>query len=104
VVTVTDPAGKWGKTTANAMGAVTQVDQPNPAGGANLVSTTTYDLVGHVIQTQQIRGAVTLNRTATDHLGFWGRTPPKRFPKNRHHSDALKRLTMACRRCRLARF
>jgi RHS repeat-associated protein len=44
---------------------VTQVDQPNPAGGANLVSTTTYDVVGHVVQTQQIRGAVTQNRTAT---------------------------------------
>jgi RHS repeat-associated protein len=47
------------------MGEVTQVDQPNPAGGANLVSTTTYDVVGHVVQTQQIRGAVTQNRTAT---------------------------------------
>ena len=57
VVTVTDPAGKWGKSTTNAMGEVVQMDEPNPAGGANLVTTTTYDVVGHVTQTQQVRGA-----------------------------------------------
>jgi hypothetical protein len=30
-----------------------------------------------------------------DDGAFWGRTPTKRIPKNRHHGDALKRLTMA---------
>lgn len=39
-VKVTDPAGKWKKMTLDAFGQITQVEEPNPAGGSffNLLS------------------------------------------------------------------
>jgi hypothetical protein len=37
---VTDPAGKWMKQTTDAMGNLTVVTEPNPAGGADWTSYT----------------------------------------------------------------
>jgi hypothetical protein len=42
--TVTDPAGKWKKFTSDAFGNLTQVNEPNAAGGADYVTTYTYNL------------------------------------------------------------
>src|SRR5579883_1795254 len=46
--TVTDPAGKWKTTTVDAQGNVKTVTEPNPAGGANFVTTYSYDAFNHV--------------------------------------------------------
>ena len=35
---VTDAAGKWKKYTSNALGQLTQVNEPNPAGGSDYVT------------------------------------------------------------------
>src|SRR2546425_12389030 len=53
--TVTDPAGKWKQYVTDAMGNLTQVIEPNPAGGANLITTYTYDLLNHLTQVSMPR-------------------------------------------------
>ena len=47
-VTVTDATGKWKKFTSNALGQLTQVNEPSPAGGSDYVTTYTYDTLGHL--------------------------------------------------------
>jgi len=42
-VTVTDPGGRWKKYTMDVFGNVTQVNEPNPAGGADYVTQYTYN-------------------------------------------------------------
>jgi len=64
-VKTTDPAGKWKKFTMDAMGNLTQVDEPNPAGGADLVTTYAYNLAGKLTQVSMTRGAATQLRTFT---------------------------------------
>ena len=64
-VKTTDPAGKWKKFTMNAMGNLTQVNEPNPAGGADLVTTYTYNLADKLTQVSMTRGATTQLRTFT---------------------------------------
>ena len=41
-VTVADPANKWKKLTMDAFGRVTQVNEPNPATGADYITTYSY--------------------------------------------------------------
>src|SRR5258708_6445013 len=40
-VTVTDPPGKWKMSTTDALGNLVTVTEPDPAGGANLVTSYT---------------------------------------------------------------
>jgi len=61
--TVTDPAGKWKKFTTDAMGNLTKVTEPNPAGGTDLDSNYTYDMFNHLKQVSMTRGSTTQNRT-----------------------------------------
>jgi RHS repeat-associated protein len=61
--TVTDPAGKWKKFTTDAMGNLTKVTEPNPAGGADLDSNYTYDMFSHLKQVSMTRGSTTQTRT-----------------------------------------
>ena len=42
-VTVTDPGGRWKKHTSDAFGNVVQVNEPNPAGGADYVTSYAYN-------------------------------------------------------------
>jgi YD repeat-containing protein len=46
--TITDPAGKWKKQTVDVFGNLTQVNEPNPATGADYVTTYAYDLLNHL--------------------------------------------------------
>jgi RHS repeat-associated protein len=66
-VTTTDPAGKWKTFTMDAFGNVTQVVEPNPAGGANYVTTYTYDLFNHLVKVTMPRpyGSGTYTQTRT---------------------------------------
>lgn len=43
--TITDPAGKWKKQTFGTAGNMIQVNEPNPAGGADYVTNYTYTLL-----------------------------------------------------------
>ena len=49
----------------DAEGNVTQVTEPNPAGGSNQVTTYTYDIYNHLTQVQMTRGTTTQTRTWT---------------------------------------
>jgi YD repeat-containing protein len=62
-VTVTSPASKWRKYESDAFGNVSKTIEPNPAGGANLETTFSYNLVGQRTQVQMTRGSVTQTRT-----------------------------------------
>ena len=62
-VKVTDAAGKWKKYTSDAMGRLTQVNEPNPAGGADYVTTYTYDLLDHLTGVSMPRSTGTQTRT-----------------------------------------
>jgi RHS repeat-associated protein len=62
-VTVTSPASKWRKYESDAFGNVSKTIEPNPAGGANLETTFSYNLVGQRAQVQMTRGSVTQTRT-----------------------------------------
>jgi YD repeat-containing protein len=61
--TVTDPAGKWKKFSADAMGNLTLVTEPNPAGGANFDTNYTYDMLNHFTQLSMTRSSTTQTRT-----------------------------------------
>ena len=63
-VTVTDPAGKWKKYTMDAMGNLTQVEEPRPGGGTYTTSYT-YDLLNHLTQVSMPRDGTTQTRTFT---------------------------------------
>lgn len=43
IVTVTDPGGRWKKYTSDVFGNVTQVNEPNPAGGSDYITNYTYN-------------------------------------------------------------
>jgi len=64
-VKTTDAAGKWKKFTMNAFGQLAQVNEPNPAGGADLVTTYTYDIWGNLVGVSMPRGSTTQTRTFT---------------------------------------
>lgn len=61
--TATDPAGKWKKYTIDGLGNLTKVEEPNPAGGANLEAFYAYDAMNHLTQTSITRAAVTQTRS-----------------------------------------
>ena len=60
--TITDPAGKWKTQTKDAMGNLTVVNEPNPAGGANYVTSYTYDVLSHLTQVSMPRLSGTQTR------------------------------------------
>jgi len=62
-VTVTDAVGNWKKYTMNALGQLTQVNEPNPAGGSDYVTTYTYDTLGHLTGVSMPRPSGTQTRT-----------------------------------------
>jgi RHS repeat-associated protein len=63
----TDSAGKWKKQTADAFGNLTTVNEPNPAGGADFVTTYTYNTLNQMTQVSMPRpyqgGTYTQTRT-----------------------------------------
>ena len=61
--TITDPAGKWKKYTYDVFGNIKQVNEPNPAGGADYLTTYTYDLLNHLTQVLMPRPTGTQTRT-----------------------------------------
>lgn len=62
---VTDPAGKWKTYTTDALGNLTKVTKPNPAGGADLDTNYTYNLFNRLAQTSMTRSSTTQTRTFT---------------------------------------
>ncbi|MEQ1948813.1 MAG: RHS repeat-associated core domain-containing protein [Bryobacteraceae bacterium] len=62
-VTVTDAAGKWKKYSSDAFGHLVQVNEPNPAGGADYVTSYTYDILDHLIGVSMPRASGTQTRT-----------------------------------------
>ena len=62
-VTVTDAVGNWKKYTMDALGQLTQVNEPNPAGGLDYVTTYTYDTLGHLTGVSMPRPSGTQTRT-----------------------------------------
>jgi len=62
-VTVTDPAGMWKKLTMDVFGNLMQVNEPNPAGGSDYVTTYTYDVLGHLTGVSMTRGSTTQTRS-----------------------------------------
>ena len=68
-VTVTDPATRWKKMTMDAFGRIVQVNEPNPATGADYVTTYTYDVMDHLVRADLPRptpgGTYTQSRTWT---------------------------------------
>jgi RHS repeat-associated protein len=60
---ITDPAGKWKKYTYDVFGNLKQVNEPNPASGADYVTTYTYDLLNHLTQVSMPRPTGTQTRT-----------------------------------------
>ena len=61
--TVTDPAGKWKTFTNDAMGNLVTVTEPNPAGGSNLVTSYTYNVLSQLTQVSMPRAEGTQTRT-----------------------------------------
>ena len=47
---VTDPAGKWKKQTTDALGHLTTVTEPNPAGGADWTTTYWYNTLDKLVR------------------------------------------------------
>jgi YD repeat-containing protein len=66
-VKTTDPAGKWKKFTMNLFGDLMQVNEPNPAGGADYVTTYTYNVTGRLLTVSMPRpnGGGSYNQTRT---------------------------------------
>jgi len=61
--TVTDPAGKWKKYTRDAFGNLAAVNEPNPQGGADYVTSYNYDALNHLTQVTMTRGGTTQTRS-----------------------------------------
>ncbi len=61
-VQAADEAGAWKKYTQDAFGSLTQVEEPNPAGGSFFTSYT-YDLLGHLTGVSMPRPSGTQTRT-----------------------------------------
>jgi len=61
-VRVTDPAGKWKIQQVDAMGNLVNVYEPNPAGGADLVTVYTYNGLGQMTDVSMTRSTGTQTR------------------------------------------
>ena len=64
-VTVVDPAGKWKQSYTDAFGNLIRVEEPNPAGGANYVTSYTYTLLNQLTTVSMPRNGITQTRTFT---------------------------------------
>lgn len=62
-MTSTDAAGKTKTFTSDAFGNLTQVSEPDPAGGAALQTYYTYSMLNQLLQVSMTRGSVTQTRT-----------------------------------------
>jgi RHS repeat-associated protein len=62
-VTTTDPASRWKLYTMDAFGNLTQVQEPNPNGPTNYVTTYTYDILNNLTQAVLTRDSTAQNRT-----------------------------------------
>lgn len=62
VITVTDPAGKWKKYTSDTFGNLTQVEEPNLAGGS-WFSNYTCNALNKLTQVRMTRGSTRQTRT-----------------------------------------
>jgi YD repeat-containing protein len=60
---VTDGAGKWKKFTHDAMGNLVQVNEPDPAGGADYITSYSYDGMNHLTQVSMPRHGMQQTRT-----------------------------------------
>jgi RHS repeat-associated protein len=69
-VTVTDPAGAWKTFTVDMFGNLKQVQEPNPAGGSNFVTSYTYDVLNNLtgVSMQRPSGTQTRSFVYTGHL------------------------------------
>ncbi len=77
-VKTTDAAGKWKKFTQDAVGNLVQVNEPNPAGGSDYVTTYTYDAYDHLTGVSMPRPTGTQTRTFTYFNGMLaGKTEPE---------------------------
>jgi YD repeat-containing protein len=63
LVRVTDAAGKWKIQQTDAMGQLSRVIEPNPAGGADWITNYTYEPLGHVTGVSMPRSNGTQTRT-----------------------------------------
>jgi len=61
--TITDPAGKWKKQTFGAAGNMIQVNEPNPAGGADYVTSYTYTILDRLSTVTMTRPTGTQTHT-----------------------------------------
>jgi len=61
--TVTDAAGKWKTYTNDAIGNLTVVSEPNPAGGTNLLTNYTYNGANQLVGVSMPRSTGTQTRT-----------------------------------------
>jgi len=79
--TVTDAAGKWKTFTTDGMRNLTQVVEPNPAGGT-FSTTYTYDVVNHLPQVTMPRGSTTLGDVQTQaNISEWNDATSSRDPE-----------------------
>jgi YD repeat-containing protein len=78
-VKTTDAAGKWKKFTQDAVGNLTQVNEPNPAGGADYVTSYTYDKFDRLYQVSMPR--LTGTQTRTFNYGANGQLSSKIEPE-----------------------
>jgi YD repeat-containing protein len=58
---VTSPASKWKKHEVDVAGNLVKVTEPNPAGGADLVTTYTYNEKNLLLTVTMTRGGTTQN-------------------------------------------
>jgi RHS repeat-associated protein len=78
-VKTTDASGKWKKFTQDAVGNLTQVNEPNPAGGADYVTSYTYDKFDRLYQVSMPR--LTGTQTRTFNYGSNGQLSSKIEPE-----------------------
>ncbi|MCC7340221.1 MAG: hypothetical protein IT170_03965, partial [Bryobacterales bacterium] len=62
-VKVADAAGKWKKYETNGLGELVKVTEPNPAGGADLETLYSYNLLGQMTTATMTRGGATQVRS-----------------------------------------
>ena len=62
LVRVTDAAGKWKIQQTDGLGNLVRVIEPNPAGGADLITNYTYDALGHLTDVSMPRSTGTQSR------------------------------------------
>ncbi|MFN7919436.1 MAG: RHS repeat-associated core domain-containing protein [Bryobacteraceae bacterium] len=68
-VKTTDPAGKWKKYTLDGLGRLTQVNEPKPGGGSDLVTNYDYDL-NDKLKTVTMPRVMPSNATVTQTRSF----------------------------------